>query len=285
MPASSTSAPLPPAPLQQQHDSHVPYPPPLPVVSSAAASFSTAPPSAVGAIVPVGLGVPPHLPESNMKKKESSLSRLARRLSGKKARGPSEDSVDISTANSLASTTHPVLPPTEEERRQILSAEIEKAAVDRDEKRKRRVGEALASVHRRLDVASDSILSEMEEALERSTISLTDRIAYAVAIFTSIILWTFPLPILIPFTVCFLVLKSYMTSRKHVVAASDANDDIGARLQDLDDGIRRCELALELDIKAEAEWAQEMEDEHKVCVVFVVFLFRLFTKQCLLQRN
>jgi len=193
--------------------------------------------------------------------------------------------VDISTANSLASTTHPVLPPTEEERRQILSAEIEKAAVDRDEKRKRRVGEALASVHRRLDVASDSILSEMEEALERSTISLTDRIAYAVAIFTSIILWTFPLPILIPFTVCFLVLKSYMTSRKHVVAASDANDDIGARLQDLDDGIRRCELALELDIKAEAEWAQEMEDEHKVCVVFVVFLFRLFTKQCLLQRN
>jgi len=196
---------------------------------------------------------------SSLKRRESSLTRLARKVTGRKHRD-SEDSVSTLDL-SLRQRQH-----EEEERRALmLHAEIERAAVDRDEKRKRRVGEALTSVHRRLDVASDSILAEMDETLERASLSRRDQVFYLAVVVVALMLSASLLPPMAcaPLVAAVLVCKALVTGRQNRVKAAEAVDDVAARLQDLDDGVRRCELALELDIKAEAEWEREMEDERR----------------------
>lgn len=58
-----------------------------------------------------------------------------------------------------------------------------------------------------------------------------------------------------------MLLYSFAISRKRTRDAKQASDDVASRLQDLDEGIKRCELALVHDLQADQEWEKEMENE------------------------
>lgn len=180
------------------------------------------------------------------------------------ARPHAESSSSQSNSGGAGSPVIGVLPPLpkletleedSEERREL----IEKAASERDEKRKKKVTEALIGTQRRLDVAFNAIQAEMDETIETSKWTTGEKKS-ALLVFVVI---SFAHAVgVVSYMACIgLMGYSYRQSSLRHVEAKRAGDNVGARLADLEDGLRRCELALQHDVEQEEEWTQMVLEE------------------------
>ncbi|KAH9251130.1 hypothetical protein BASA81_011029 [Batrachochytrium salamandrivorans] len=142
-----------------------------------------------------------------------------------------------------------------EERREL----IEKAASERDEKRKKKVTEALLGTQRRLDVAFNAIQAEMDETIETSKWT-TEEKKSALLVFV-VISFAHAYGVVSYLACIGLMGYSYRQSSLRHIEAKRAGDNVGARLADLEDGLRRCELALQHDVEQEEEWTQMVLEE------------------------
>jgi len=146
----------------------------------------------------------------------------------------------------------------------LRNEQIEQAATERDEKRKRRVKEALTSMTRRFEAAYNAISAEMGEAVAQSNWSQKERQA-VMAIIAFLFVMTLT-GIHWPSTIICLgmLTYSYRSFKERNEDARQAEDNVSARLDDVEDGIRRCALAVQHDLEADAEWEASMKEEQRM---------------------